>query len=76
MLQAANQSLETDRVEGRLAERDIENVADGEEAYIEMVLYLFSPKWTFPLSFPLSFCLYFLMPPSFVFFQQFSVVSH
>lgn len=44
MLQAANQTLETDRVEGRLAERDIENVADGEEAYIEMVLYLFSSK--------------------------------
>lgn len=44
MLEAANQTLETDRVEGRLAERDIENVAEGEEAYIEMVLYLFSPK--------------------------------
>lgn len=44
MLQAANQTLETDRIEGRLAERDIENVADGEEAYIEMVLYLLSPK--------------------------------
>lgn len=44
MLQAANQTLETDRVEGRLAERDIENLADGEEAYIEMVPDLFSPK--------------------------------
>lgn len=44
MLQAANQTLEIDRVEGRLAERDIEKVADGEEAYIEMVLYLFFPK--------------------------------
>lgn len=44
MLEAANQTLEIDRVEGRLAERDIENVAEGEEAYIEMVLYLFSPK--------------------------------
>lgn len=76
MLQAANQTLETDRVEGRLAERDIENVADGEEAYIEMVHYLFSPKWLFPLSFPLSFCLYFFIPPPFVFFQQLlSVVS-
>lgn len=62
MLQAANRTLETDRVEGRLAERDIENVADGEEAYIEMVIYLFSPKCLFPLSFPLSFCLYFLFP--------------
>lgn len=44
MLQAANRTLETDRVEGRLAERDIENVADGEEAYIEMVIYLFPLK--------------------------------
>lgn len=44
MLQAANQTLESDREEGRLAERDIENVADGEGAYIEMVLYSFSPK--------------------------------
>ncbi|MCJ1349799.1 hypothetical protein MMC31_008040, partial [Peltigera leucophlebia] len=40
MLEAGNQTLETDRVEGRLAERDIENVAEGEEAYIEMNLGL------------------------------------
>lgn len=74
MLQAANQTLETDRVEGRLAERDIENVADGEEAYIEMVLYLFSSTWPFPLSF-LS-ALYFLKPSSFILFQQLSMVFH
>lgn len=69
MLQVANQTLETDRVEGRLAERDIENVAEGEEAYIEMVLYLLFSKWRFPSSSPLSFYLYFLVSSPFIFFS-------
>ncbi len=37
ILQAANRTLETERAEGNLAERNIENVGEGEEAYIEMV---------------------------------------
>ncbi len=39
-MQAANQRLEEERVEGRLADRDIENVGEDQDGYIEMDLGL------------------------------------
>jgi hypothetical protein len=39
-MQAANQRLEEERVEGRLADRDIENVGEDQDRYIEMDLGL------------------------------------
>ncbi len=39
-MQAANQRLEEERVEGRLADRDIENVGKDQDGYIEMDLGL------------------------------------
>ena len=39
-MQAANQRLEEERVEGRLADRDIENVGENQDGYIEMNLGL------------------------------------
>lgn len=39
-MHAANQRLEVERAEGKLADRDIENVRDDEGGYIEMDLGL------------------------------------
>lgn len=43
-IQAANETLERERVEGRLAPRNIENVDEDDEQYIEMVsIYQYLP---------------------------------